>query len=74
METFARQHESDAAGALAWLAIGYARILDEQFAQAIPALQAARPQSAEVGDYVGYLLASAAKAAGNPGLAAATLR
>ncbi|MGH9531764.1 MAG: transglycosylase SLT domain-containing protein [Terriglobales bacterium] len=74
VEGFARQHERDSAGALAWLATGYARILDEQFAQAIPALQAARPQSAEVGDYVDYLLASAAKAAGNPGLAAATLR
>ncbi|MGH9555867.1 MAG: transglycosylase SLT domain-containing protein, partial [Terriglobales bacterium] len=73
VEGFARQHESDSAGALAWLAIGYARILDNQPVQAIPALQAARPQSAEVGDYVDYLLASAAKSAGNHALAAATL-
>ncbi|MCI0355813.1 MAG: transglycosylase SLT domain-containing protein [Acidobacteria bacterium] len=74
VEGFAREHENDSAGALAWLAIGYARILDEQFAQAIPALQAARPQSAEVGDYVDYLLASAARSAGNHVLAASTLR
>jgi soluble lytic murein transglycosylase len=74
VESFARQHESDSAGALAWLALGYARMLDEQFAQAIPALQAARPQSKEVGDYVDYLLASAARSAGNHGLAVMTLR
>lgn len=74
VEGFARQHENDSAGALAWLAIGYARILDEQYVQAIPALQAARPQSAEVGDYVDYLLASAARSIGNHGLVAATLR
>ncbi len=74
VEAFARQHENDSAGALAWLAIGYARILDEQFAQAIPALQAAQPQAAEVGDYVAYFLAWAAKSSGNNGLAAATLR
>jgi soluble lytic murein transglycosylase len=74
VESFARQHESDPAGALAWLAIGYARIVDEQFAPAIPALQAAQPQSAEVGDYVDYLLGSAAKSAGNNGLAADALR
>ncbi len=74
VEGFARQHENDSAGALAWLAIGYARILDEQFAQAIPALQAAQPQAAEVGDYVAYFLAWAARSAGNNALAAATLR
>ncbi len=74
VEGFARQHESDSAGALAWLAMGYARILDEQFAQAIPALQAAQAQAAEVGDYVAYLLAWAARSSGDHGLAAATLK
>lgn len=74
VEGFARQHESDSAGALAWLAIGYARMLDEQFAQAIPAFKAAQPQAAEVGDYAAFFLASAARSAGDNVLAAATLQ
>ncbi len=74
VEAFARQHESDSAGALAWLAMGYARMQDEQFAQAIPALKAAQPQAAEVGDYAAYFLAWAAKSSGDNQLAAATLQ
>ncbi len=74
VEGFARQHESDSAGALAWLAMGYARMQDEQFAQAVAALKAAQPKAAEVGDYVDYLLASAARSAGDDNLAAAALR
>ncbi len=74
VEGFARQHEGDSAGALAWLAMGYARMQDEEFVHAVAAFKAAQPKAAEVGDYVDYLLASAARSAGDNGLAAAALQ
>src|SRR5215471_9258542 len=41
VQKFADQHKDEDAGALAWLVIGYAHILDNQHALAIPALKKA---------------------------------
>ena len=45
VEGYARRHAGSDAGALAWLAVGYAHYLDEQYAPAISALEKARPQA-----------------------------
>ena len=52
---YGRRHALSDAGALAWLAVGYARYLDGQYAQAIGALEVAKPQAGELIDYVVYL-------------------
>ena len=54
VEAFARRHSSEDAGALAWLVLGYAHVLDHDYAQAIPALSRAHPHAGDIGDYVDY--------------------
>ena len=54
VEAYARRHGSEDAGALAWLVVGYAHILDHDYAQAIPALSRAHPHAGDIGDYVDY--------------------
>lgn len=73
VEKYARAHNDDA-GALAWLVVGYSRLLDHQYAAAIDALKNARPHAEELGDYVDYYLASAYAGAGDFQHAAATLQ
>jgi soluble lytic murein transglycosylase len=58
VETFARKHSAEDAGALAWLAVGYAHFLDHEYAKAIEPLNRARPYAGEIGDYVAFYLAS----------------
>ncbi len=58
VETFARRHNSEDAGSLAWLAAGYARFLDRDYAKAIDPLSRAKPQAGDIGDYVAYYLAA----------------
>lgn len=65
VESYARRHATDDAGALAWLAVGYARIQDQQYPQAIAALEKARPHAGELRDYVRYLEAVSYGAEGN---------
>jgi len=59
VEIFARHHASQDAGALAWLALGYAHTLDRDFTKAIDPLNRARPHAGDLGDYVTYYLANA---------------
>jgi len=59
VEAYATRHPADEAGALAWLAIGYAHTLDGEYGPAIDPLRQARTHAGVVGDYVDYLLASA---------------
>ncbi|MGA2992481.1 MAG: hypothetical protein ABSD88_18590, partial [Candidatus Korobacteraceae bacterium] len=59
VENYARQHAGSDAGAMAWLAIGYAHILDKEYAKAIPALQKAKLRAGELADYVRYFEALA---------------
>jgi soluble lytic murein transglycosylase len=59
VEVYARRHPKEDAGALAWLAIGYARTLDHDYAKAIDPLNRAKAGASELGDYVAYYLGDA---------------
>lgn len=59
VEGYARRHSTQDAGALAWLVLGYAHILDHDYAKAIDPLKRAKPQAGELGDYIAYLQALA---------------
>ena len=56
VETYARAHSKEDAGALAWLVVGYAHFLDHDCAKAIEPLNRAKPLSGDLGDYVSYYL------------------
>lgn len=73
VESYARKHARDDAGALANLVLGYAHILDHDPAAAIVPLKRAQAKAGEVADYVTYFLADAQQAAGNSADALATL-
>lgn len=57
VEAYARKHPGTDAGGLAWLAVGYAHVLDKEYPQAEEALKKAQPHAGELADYVRYLLA-----------------
>jgi soluble lytic murein transglycosylase len=59
VQAYAVHHSREDAGALAWLVVGYARILDRNFAQAIDPLNRAKPHAGDIGDYVSYYLGTA---------------
>jgi peptidoglycan lytic transglycosylase len=71
--SYAQRHSKEDAGALAWLALGYARILDHDYAKAIDPLVRARAQAGDLGDYVAYYLGSSYLQAGRSADAASTL-
>jgi peptidoglycan lytic transglycosylase len=73
VEKFARAHAQEDAGALAWMVIGYAHILDAQFALAIAPLRKAQARAGALADYVDFFLASAQGATGDARGAIATL-
>ena len=52
VEAYARTHAKEDAGALAWLVVGYARVLDHDYAKAIDPLNRAKPRAGDLGDYV----------------------
>ena len=56
VESYARTHAKEDAGALAWLVVGYAHVLDHDFAKAIDPLNRAKPLAGDLGDYVTYYL------------------
>jgi soluble lytic murein transglycosylase len=56
VETYARRHTKEDAGALAWLVVGYARTLDHDYVKAIEPLNRAKAGASELGDYVAYYL------------------
>ena len=57
VEAYARRHTKEDAGALAWLVLGYAHVLDRDFPKAIDPLNRAKPHAGDLGDYVNYYLA-----------------
>jgi soluble lytic murein transglycosylase len=59
VEAYARRHPKEDAGALAWLAVGYARTLDHEYAKAIDPLNRAKAGPSELADYVAYYLGDA---------------
>jgi len=71
--SYAQRHSKEDAGALAWLAIGYAHILDHDYAKAIDPLNHARPRAGDLGDYVAYYLGSSYLQTGRTAEAVATL-
>ncbi|HVI09129.1 MAG TPA: hypothetical protein VND65_12635, partial [Candidatus Binatia bacterium] len=56
VEAFARAHNTEDAGSLAWLVAGYAHILDRDYAKAIDPLNRAKVHAGDLGDYVAYYL------------------
>ena len=56
VEAYARAHAKEDAGALAWLVVGYAHVIDHEYAKAIEPLNRAKPLAGDLGDYVAYYL------------------
>jgi soluble lytic murein transglycosylase len=56
VEAYARSHAKEDAGALAWLVVGYAHVLDRDYAKAIDPLTRAKVHAGDLGDYVAYYL------------------
>jgi soluble lytic murein transglycosylase len=73
VEAFARHHSQEDAGALAWLVVGYAHILDKQYAEAVEPLLKAQPLAGDLGDYIHFYLATAYFQSGKTAEAVATL-
>jgi soluble lytic murein transglycosylase len=59
VEAYARKHQKDAAGPLAWLVAGYAHYLDKDYSKALAAWQRSEELAPVLGDYLDYLRASA---------------
>jgi len=70
---YAQRHSKEDAGALAWLACGYAHFLDHDYIKAIDALNRAKPRAGDLGDYVAYYLGSSYLQTGRSAEAVATL-
>jgi soluble lytic murein transglycosylase len=64
VEYFSRKHSAEDAGALAWLAVGYAHYLDREYVKAIDPLSRAKPHAGDIGDYVAYYLAASYQQSG----------
>src|SRR5258706_9550239 len=73
VDAFARAHAKDDAGALAWLVLGYAHVLDRDFARAIDPLNRAKVHAGSLGDYVAYYLGNSYLQTGRTAEALATL-
>jgi soluble lytic murein transglycosylase len=73
VEAYARRHAKEDAGALAWLVVGYARVLDHDYAKAIDPLSRAKPHAGDLGDYVAFYLGSSYLQMGRVAEAVATL-
>ena len=73
VESYARHHAKEDAGALAWLVIGYSRTLDHDYAKAIDPLNRAKAGASELGDYVAYYLGDAYLNTGHSAEALSTL-
>jgi soluble lytic murein transglycosylase len=73
VDAYARAHAKDDAGALAWLVLGYAHVLDRDFARAIDPLSRAKVHAGDLGDYVAYYLGTSYLQTGRTAEALATL-
>ena len=56
VESYARFHAKEDAGSLAYLVVGYAHVLDKDYAKAIDPLTRAKANAGDFGDYVAYYL------------------
>ncbi len=73
VEAYARRHSQEDAGALAWLVLGYAHVLDKDYAKAVDPLTRAKPKAGDLGDYVSFYLGTAYFQSGKTAEAVATL-
>jgi len=73
VEAYARGHSKEDAGALAWLVLGYAHVLDRDYAKAIDPLNRAKVHAGDLGDYVAYYLGTSYLQTGRTGEAVANL-
>ncbi len=73
VETYARRHAKEDAGALAWLVLGYAHIVDHDYAKAVEPLNRAKANAGDLGDYVTYYLGNSYLQSGRNAEAVATL-
>lgn len=73
VEAYARAHAKEDAGALAWLVVGYAHLIDHDYAKAIDPLNRAKPLAGDIGDYVAYYLGTCYQQTGRQADALATL-
>jgi soluble lytic murein transglycosylase len=74
VESWTNKHAGTDAGALGYLVLGYARIQDRQFPEAIAALKKAQPHAGELADYVDYFLGQAYAGSGDYNAALEHLR
>ena len=73
VEAYARAHAKEDAGALAWLVVGYAHVIDHDYAKAIDPLNRAKPLAGDLGDYVAYYLGTSYLQTGRQAEALSTL-
>ena len=73
VEAYGRAHAKEDAGALAWLVVGYAHVLDHDCAKAIDPLNRAKPLAGDLGDYVAYYLGTCYLQTGHQAEGLATL-
>jgi soluble lytic murein transglycosylase len=73
VERYARLHAKDDVGALAWLVIGYAHVLDHEYEKAIDPLSRAKVHAGDLGDYVAYYRGTCYMQTGRTAEAIATL-
>jgi soluble lytic murein transglycosylase len=73
VEAYARKHNQEDAGALAWLVLGYAHVLDKDYAKAVDPLNRAKTRAGDLGDYVTFYLGTADFQSGKTADAVATL-
>jgi soluble lytic murein transglycosylase len=73
VEAFAQRHTQEDAGALAWLVLGYAHILDKDYAKAVDPLHRAKARAGDLGDYVSFYLGTAYFQSGKTAEAVTTL-
>lgn len=74
VESYARRHAREDAGALAYLVLGYAHILDHDYAKALDPLKKAQPRAAELADYAAFFLSQAQIQTGDSAGTIATLK
>ncbi|MGA8511041.1 MAG: transglycosylase SLT domain-containing protein [Candidatus Sulfotelmatobacter sp.] len=73
VQGYALAHAREDAGALAWLVLGYAHVLDKDYAKAIEPLSRAKIHAGDLGDYVAYYLGTSYLETGHTAEALATL-
>ena len=73
VQAYARAHSKEDAGALAWLVLGYAHVLDKDYVKAIDPLSRAKIHAGDLGDYVAYYLGVSYLQTGHTAEALATL-